>query len=293
MIKSMTGFARSEKTENAFEVVTEIRTYNSKFLDINLRLPHEYSALEERVRGLIGARISRGRIEIKITIRESNGNSIEFEIDEKKAIAYYNVLLRLKDKLGIDAKIPLEMIAGAEGVIKPAENKKDTEAQWSLIKDSLDEALSLLDQMRGKEGEYIARDFAMRLKNIEKSLNSIDFESRDLLLYYTGRLKDRISILTKNIIEPDAGRVAQEAAFLADRCDISEEVVRIKSHLNQFNLIMNSDEPAGRKLNFLLQELNREFNTIGSKTEKAIVSHTIVNIKSEIEKLREQVQNIE
>lgn len=293
MIKSMTGFARSEKTENAFEVVTEIRAYNSKFLDINLRLPHEYSALEERVRGLIGARISRGRIEIKITIRESNGNSIEFEIDEKKAIAYYNVLLRLKDKLGIDAKIPLEMIAGAEGVIKPAENKKDTEAQWSLIKDSLDEALSLLDQMRGKEGEYIARDFAMRLKNIEKSLNSIDFESRDLLLYYTGRLKDRISILTKNIIEPDAGRVAQEAAFLADRCDISEEVVRIKSHLNQFNLIMNSDEPAGRKLNFLLLELNREFNTIGSKTEKAIVSHTIVNIKSEIEKLREQVQNIE
>lgn len=293
MIKSMTGFARSEKTENAFEVVTEIRAYNSKFLDINLRLPHEYSALEERVRGLIGARILRGRIEIKITIRESNGNSIEFEIDEKKAIAYYNVLLRLKDKLGIDAKIPLEMIAGAEGVIKPAENKKDTEAQWSLIKDSLDEALSLLDQMRGKEGEYIARDFAMRLKNIEKSLNSIDFESRDLLLYYTGRLKDRISILTKNIIEPDAGRVAQEAAFLADRCDISEEVVRIKSHLNQFNLIMNSDEPAGRKLNFLLQELNREFNTIGSKTEKAIVSHTIVNIKSEIEKLREQVQNIE
>ncbi|MBU3950216.1 MAG: YicC family protein [Proteobacteria bacterium] len=293
MIKSMTGFASSEKTGENFEVVTEARTYNSKYLDVNLRLPHEYSALEERIRGLIGSMVSRGRIEIKIAIRESNGSSLEFEIDDKKAVAYYNTLLNLKNKLGIDSPISLEMIAGAEGVIKPAENKKDIEAQWPLIKDSVDEALNLLDQMRRKEGEYIAGDFVMRIENIEKLLNSIESESCDLLLYYTERLKDRISILTKDTFEPDAGRIAQEAAFLADRCDISEEVLRVKSHLNQFNIIMNSGEPAGRKLNFLLQEFNREFNTIGSKTEKAIVSHTIVDVKSEIEKLREQVQNIE
>jgi uncharacterized protein (TIGR00255 family) len=185
------------------------------------------------------------------------------------------------------------MIAGAEGVIKPAENKKDIEAQWLLIKESLDEALLLLDDMRRKEGEFIAHDFVKRIENIEKLINSIEFESRDLLLYYTQRLKERISALTKDTIELDAGRIAQEAAFLADRCDISEELVRAKSHLSQFKFIMDSDEPAGRKLNFLLQELNREFNTIGSKTEKAVVSHTIVDIKSEIEKLREQVQNIE
>lgn len=293
MIKSMTGYARSEKTEAGFEIVTEIRTYNSKHLDINLRFPHEYNAFEERIRGLIGSRVSRGRIEIKITIRENNGNLIEFEIDENKADAYYNILLRLRDKLQIDSRIPLDMIAGAEGVIKVAENKKDIEAQWFLIKDSLDEALCILDDMRKKEGEYIAGDFVKRIETIENLLNSIESESSDMLFYYTQRLKDRISILTKDTIELDAGRIAQEAAFLADRCDISEEIVRAKSHLSQFKFIMDSDEPAGRKLNFLLQELNREFNTIGSKTEKAIVSHTIVNVKSEIEKLREQVQNIE
>ncbi len=293
MIKSMTGFASSEKTGEGFEVITETRTYNSKYLDVNLRLPYEYSALEERIRGLIGARVSRGRIDIKITIRESNTSLVEFEINEEKALAYYNALLRLKDKLGLNAQIPLEMIAGAEGVIKPAESKKDVEVQWPLIKDSVDEALDFLDRMRRKEGEYISRDFIMRIENIETLLNTIESESRDLLLHYTERLKDRISVLTKDTIETDAGRIAQEAAFLADRSDISEEILRVKSHLNQFNIIMNSGEPAGRKLNFLLQEFNREFNTIGSKTEKAIVSHTIVDVKSEIEKLREQVQNIE
>ncbi len=293
MIKSMTGFARSEKTQEGFEAVAEIRTYNSKYLDIHLHLPNEYSILEERIRALIVSAVSRGRIEIKIAIRDCTENSIEFEIDEKKAIEYYNVLLHLKEKLCIDAQIPLEMIAGAEGVIKPVEIKKNIEAQWLLIKDLLEDALNLIDQMRKKEGEYIARDFETRLENIKKLLDKIEFESRDLLFYYTDRLKDRISALTKDTIEPDAGRIAQEAAFLADRCDISEEVVRVKSHLNQFSLIMNSDEPAGRKLNFLLQELNREFNTIGSKTEKAVVSHAIVDVKSEIEKLREQVQNIE
>jgi uncharacterized protein (TIGR00255 family) len=147
--------------------------------------------------------------------------------------------------------------------------------------------------MRIKEGGYIARDFISRLNFIESSLRKIEEESRDLPLYYQERLKERISALTRDTIVLDEGRIAQEAAFLADRCDISEEIVRARSHISQFHFVTNSGEPAGRKMNFLLQELNREFNTIGSKTEKAVVSHTVVDVKSEIEKIREQVQNIE
>ena len=293
MIKSMTGFARSEKIEEPVEIMTEIRSYNSKNLDINLRIPHDYLLLEEKIKRFISDRISRGRIEIRIEVKNNVNNYREFEINEEKAAAYYNALMRLKNFLKIDSGIPFDIIAGAEGVITPAVIIKNVEAEWPLIKDALEDAVCRLDEMRLKEGEFIAGDFITRFEGIEKSLSQIENESRDLSFYYKERLKERISLLAGENVDLDAGRIAQEAAFLADRCDISEEIVRARSHISQFYMIMNSVEPAGRKMNFLLQELNREFNTIGSKTEKAIVSHTVVDIKSEIEKIREQVQNIE
>lgn len=289
----MTGFARSEKIEEPVEIMTEIRSYNSKNLDINLRIPHDYLLLEEKIKRFISDRISRGRIEIRIEVKNNVNNNREFDIDEEKATAYYNALMRLKNFLKIDSGIPFDIIAGAEGVIKPAVIVRNVEAEWPLIKDALEDAVCRLDEMRLKEGEFIAGDFTTRFEGIEKSLRHIENESRDLSFYYKERLKERISLLAGDNVDLDAGRIAQEAAFLADRCDISEEIVRARSHISQFYLIMNSGEPAGRKMNFLLQELNREFNTIGSKTEKAIVSHTVVDVKSEIEKIREQVQNIE
>jgi uncharacterized protein (TIGR00255 family) len=293
MIKSMTGFARSEKTADSIDIITEIRSYNSKNLDINLRIPHDYLLLEDRIKRFISDRISRGRIEIKIDVRNNVNNIKEFEVDKDKAAAYYNALVNLKDILKIDSEIPFDIIAGAEGVIKPAMDVKNIEEEWPLINDALEDALLRLDEMRIKEGEFIAEDFAARLSGIENLLNHIENESVNLLFYYKERLRERISLLAGDIIELDPGRIAQESAFLADRCDISEEIVRAKSHIKQFYMIMNSGEPAGRKMNFLLQELNREFNTIGSKTEKASISHTVVDVKSEIEKIREQVQNIE
>ena len=293
MIKSMTGYARSVITGETIEIMTEIRSYNSKNLDINLRIHHDYLLLEEKIKRFISDRISRGRIEIRIEVKNNISNNREFEIDEGKAAAYYNALMHLKNILKIDSGIPFDIIAGAEGVIKPAVVVKNVETEWPLINDVLRDAICRLDEMRVKEGEFIAGDFIMRFDGIEKSLNCIENESRNLSFYYKERLKERISLLAGDTVELDAGRIAQEAAFLADRCDISEEIVRAKSHISQFYLIMNSGEPAGRKMNFLLQELNREFNTIGSKTEKAIISHTVVDVKSEIEKIREQVQNVE
>jgi len=293
MIKSMTGFARSEKAGENIEIVTEIRSYNSKNLDVNLRIPHDYLSLEEKIKRLVSDTISRGRIEIRIEIKNNVNNVREFEIDEGKAAAYYNALMHLKNILKIDSEVPFSIVSGAEGVIKPAVIVKDIESEWPFIKKSLEDAMRRLDEMRKKEGEFIVGDFITRLGSIEKLLGLIENESKDIPLYYMERLKERISFLIGDTVELDAGRIAQEAAFLADRCDISEEIVRAKSHIIQFNMIMNSGEPAGRKLNFLLQELNREFNTMGSKTENTLVSHTIVDVKSEIEKIREQVQNIE
>jgi uncharacterized protein (TIGR00255 family) len=289
----MTGYARSEKISDPIEIIIEIRSYNSKNLDINLRIPHEYLLLEERIKRRISDRITRGRIEIRIEIKNNINNNKQFEIDNEKAEAYYNALVRLKDILQIDSGIPFDIIAGAEGVIRPSVAVRNIEDEWPLISDVLEEVILRLNEMRTKEGEFIAGDFAGRFEGIEKLLSQIENESLNLPFYYKERLRERISFLAGDLVEIDPGRIAQEAAFLADRCDISEEIVRAKSHIKQFNMIMNSGESAGRKMTFLLQELNREFNTIGSKTEKASISHTVVDVKSEIEKIREQVQNIE
>jgi uncharacterized protein (TIGR00255 family) len=157
----------------------------------------------------------------------------------------------------------------------------------------VDEALNNLIEMRKKEGEFIALDITSRINRIEESVHLIEKESSDLLSHYQQRLKERIVDLTRGMVEIDLERITQEAAFLADKSDISEEIVRVASHIRQFLTIMKSAEPAGRKLNFLLQELHREFNTMGSKTEKAHVSHIVVEVKSELEKIREQLQNVE
>jgi uncharacterized protein (TIGR00255 family) len=168
------------------------------------------------------------------------------------------------------------------------------EAYWPAFKNCINEAITNLIAMRKQEGNFLEADIFFRLNGIEECIERIQKESSDLLSHYQQRLKDRITALTKGIIEIDPGRIAQEAAFLADRSDISEEIVRVASHIKHFRTIMDSAEPAaGRKLNFLVQELNREFNTMGSKTNHSNVSHIIVELKSDLEKIREQLQNVE
>lgn len=289
----MTAFSRAEKTENEFSILTEIRSYNSRYLDITLRLPHAYLSLEERIKELISARVTRGRIDVTVQIRDESDEACTFEINMAKAGAYHESLVQLKNTLNIGTEISLELLMGAGGIIRPAEPERDMENNWPEIQECLTAAINELDSMKTKEGNFIAQDFIERLDYIEKCLTQITNESVNLSSFYQQRLKERISILTQDLIEIDPIRIAQEAAFLADRSDISEEITRVLSHIKQFRDIMDSNEPAGRKLNFLLQEFNREFNTMGSKASNADVSHLIVDVKSEIEKIREQVQNVE
>jgi uncharacterized protein (TIGR00255 family) len=289
----MTAFARAEDTEKEISVLVEIRSYNSRHLDIVLHVPHRYLAFEEKIKGLVSNQISRGRIEINLQIREDVEQAKTFEINVPKAKAYFDSLIQLKEQLNIDSELSLDLLVGMGDIIKPAEMDRDMEAYWSIVENCINQALDDLVTMRTREGEYIGKDIADRLDDIENNINQIEEESEGILDYYKNRLEERISVLTKGVVEIDPDRVAQEAAFFADRSDISEEIVRGRSHINQFKTIMNSTEPAGRKLSFLLQELNREFNTIGSKTEKTNVSHTVVAVKSELEKIREQLRNVE
>ena len=293
MIKSMTAFATVEKSVDELTVSVEIRSYNSRHIDIFLRIPPAYQFLEDKIKGLITDRIARGRIETRIQIDDRSDEAAALEIDFARANALVAAFKELKDKFNLKNNITLEMLIGADGIFKPMEKLQNADGLWPVVKACTSQALDDLTAMRQKEGVFIADDFGRRLGFINSCLKQIKQGSNDLLSRYQERLKERISVLTQNIVELDPGRIAQEAAFLADRSDISEEIVRAESHLKQFKHIINSEEPAGRKLNFLLQELNREFNTVGSKIGDAEMAHLVIDVKSEIEKIREQIQNIE
>ncbi len=294
MLQSMTAFAMAETTEeNNLSVRTEIRSYNSKSLDISLRMTSAWLCLEERVKRAISERLSRGRIEINLRMEDRSEAAVAFDIDETKARAYQKALLCLKETLNLSGDIPIDMIATVSGVIKPAETVRDPEADWPIISACLGQALDELTAMRRKEGEFMAGDLTGRLGFIESSLTDIEAAASDIAAQYRERLTERIARLTEGQVALDAARIAQEAAILADRSDISEEIVRAGSHIAQFRSIMADDTPAGRKLNFLLQEFGREFNTMGAKAGSAAISHKIVEVKSELEKMREQVQNVE
>ena len=290
----MTAFGTSQKVADNFSVSAEIRGLNSRVLDISIRAGHGWLPFEERIRNLIALRVTRGRIEVLLKVQDKDEEAVAFEVNSAKARAYYNSLLKLKMDLGLeDAAISLDLIAAEGACISPVERQVDLDEYWPLVTECVQAATEDLDIMRCREGAAIARDLQRRLAFIEDCLTRIQNESNGLLAVYQQRLQERIAALTQRLVEIDSERVAQEAAFLADRSDISEEIVRLKSHIDQYRRLMDAEEPAGRKLNFLVQEMNRELNTIGSKTEKAQVAHLVVDAKSELEKIREQIQNVE
>ncbi len=293
MIKSMTAFARGESQNGFMTVSVEIRSYNNRFLDCHVRLPQIYLEFEPRIKQVIGTRFTRGRIDVRISVKDEVKSIAGFEIDEKLADAYVDALSRIKKRYNLPGDIPIDLVAGATGIIIPREADSDLESAWAVIKNALDPALDELEQMRIQEGRNLANDITKRISHISGLIEKIEDIAQTLPALYKNRLEERISELTGGIIEIDPARIAQEAAILADKADISEEIVRAKSHTKQFVKIMNGNEPAGKPLNFLVQELGRELNTMGVKAGSAEVSHMIVTAKSELEKIREQIQNIE
>lgn len=293
MIKSMTAYAKAEKIQDQLAVSMEIRTVNSRYLDCMIRVPHGYQTMEDKIKEYVSRRISRGRLEIRVNVSDSSEESVAFQVNVQKAKAYRDALVVIKQTFDMNDTIALSQLASVQGVIAPAEVPMDMDKVWSVMESCLEEALLNLDVMRSQEGDYLKKDFLDRLGFVEQAIERIKADASDLLPMYQKRLTERVNALCDGVVKIDEARIAQEAALLADRSDISEEIVRASSHVAQFRAIMDSPEAAGRKLNFLLQEFNREFNTMGSKVGHAGVSHLIVDVKSELERLREQVQNVE
>ncbi|MCP4021450.1 MAG: YicC family protein [Desulfobacteraceae bacterium] len=293
MIKSMTAYSGSSVTFNHFTCDITIRSYNHRFLDFAMHLPDICKPFEEDMKKIISQHQQRGRIEVKLSLLDDSKDADLFEVDEQRAQSYYTALDTLKSKFMLVSDISLSNLLSGKNMILPIQKEMDEMLLWQTVSKATNKAAKGLDGMRKKEGKSLEKDLKARIKYIEKQLKKIQKEAVQIPEIYKKRLEDRISKLTADIDVLDPVRLAQEAAILSDKSDVSEEIVRIYSHINQFKEILKSKQSQGRKLNFLIQEFNREFNTIGSKAGNALLQHLVVDLKSELEKIREQVQNIE
>ncbi len=293
MIHSMTAFARAEVVRPSHTIRVEIRSVNSRHLDTAIHLPRNYFELENKLQAMVAGKLRRGRVEIRIQVESEADKFPVFAVNEAAATGYYQALVDLKQRLDLKGEITLDHLTTMSDLIRPVEPTDNIEDYRDAMEACLSRGLSDLVAMRQIEGERLAVDINARLGFIEDCLARIKTVSEGLLPEYQERLKERIRALTGEEVVVDPDRLAREAAFLADKSDISEEIVRAESHLAHFRELMAAETATGRKLNFLLQELHREFNTMGAKAGKADVGHVIVDVKSEIEKIREQIQNVE
>ncbi|RJX33144.1 MAG: YicC family protein [Desulfarculus sp.] len=292
MIKSMTGYGRGQAPAGEGAWVVELRTVNSRFLDFHLRLPPGLSALEERAKKTISARLTRGRVNLTVTSSGVVEAAPRLVLNRPLAREYARVLSELQDELGLSQETGLGPFLSSRDLIQAVEGGPDPEAAWAQLEAALQQALEEAEAMRRAEGESLAQDLAQRLERVQELFSQAASRSEAIVESYRQRLHERIAKLLSEAA-PDPQRLAQEVAIIADKCDVTEEAVRAMSHLEQFRQFLAADEPVGRKLDFLVQELNREANTMGSKSPDAAASQTIVELKTELERIREQVQNIE
>jgi uncharacterized protein (TIGR00255 family) len=292
-MKSMTGFGRGVIQETDFAVTVELKTVNNRFLDISLRLSGELQPLESTVKRQIGNRLSRGRVDVNLAYERTS--EINYELNRPMITGYLAALKQIQTEFSLSGEPDLNVIARLPNVLLP--KKEDLSVEFIVgVEQALLTALDDLEKMRENEGEMLRNELNFRLSEIENRLPTIEAESATVAEEYRVRLTKKISdFLAKSDsqIEIDQGRLAQEVAYLADRSDISEEIQRLKSHIEHFRQIMSEEKEVGKRLDFLTQELNREANTIASKTMNLIVKENALAIKSEIEKIREQVQNVE
>ena len=292
-MKSMTGFGRGAVNETNFSVTVELKTVNNRFLDIGLRLSSEMQQLEAEIKRLISSRLGRGRVDVNLQYERTE--EVNYELNRPIIAGYLAAMKRMQDEFGLAGEPDLNVIAKLPNVMI-AKKDEVSEPFTFGVAAAVTMALEELEKMRESEGEMLRTELASRLDAIEARLPVIESESESIAEEYRQRLTKRITELlakSESQIEIDQGRLAQEIAYLSDRSDISEEIARLKTHIEHFRTIMDEEREVGKRLDFLTQELNREANTITSKTNNMIVKENALAIKSEIEKIREQVQNVE
>ena len=291
MLKSMTGFSKAEAKENGTTVNIEIKSLNGRYLELKCKLPRQHSIREIEIRDMVKQTVDRGTVQLFINL-ESDNAADAFDINQEAAIACYNGLKKLKTKMKIKEAVQLDHVLHFSQNLVAKDESVDEEAEWKLIKKVLRTALKSLDNMRKKEGKQIGNDIQNRVKLIGEKVEIIDEKGIERIPEEREKLRQRVARLFESD-EIDEQRLQLELVLLADKLDISEECVRLRSHVKFFNEALKANEPVGKKLNFLLQEMHREINTVGSKASNAGISNYVIEVKEELERIREQVQNIE
>ena len=292
-MKSMTGFGRGAAAGENFSVGVDLKTVNNRFLDIHLRLGSELSAIEAQVKRRISTRLSRGRVDANITLERTG--EVAYELNRPLISGYISALRAMQQEFEIAGEPDINVLARLPGAMQPVRDGLD-ERMIAGVEQAIDEALAELEQMREREGEALAVEMHSRLDEISLQVPIIEAAAGALVDNYRARLQKRIGeLLARDAqgVEVDQGRLAQEVSYLADRSDISEEIARLKSHLVQFREALDGEGETGKRLDFLLQELNREANTVLSKSTDLLIKDAALAIKGAVEKLREQVQNVE
>lgn len=293
MIASMTGFGRGEAEIQGFTVTVEMRSVNSRYCEVNTRTPKSLTERESDIVRYVKESFARGRITLQIQIEEPEPGKLQIEVDEDAVNAYAKLIADVRDAAGLDTPVRLEHILKFSDVFVPIEPPEDVEdIAWEAAQDALREACDDLRRMRREEGKALHEELAERLEGITSRLDEVERLAPTRVPSAQQRMRERLAeILEDDRIDND--RIEFEMAMLADKLDVREECVRLKSHVNLFRQAIASGEPVGRKLNFLSQEMNREINTIGSKSNDADMSHLVVDMKEELEKIKEQIENVE
>jgi uncharacterized protein (TIGR00255 family) len=292
MLKSMTGFGRGESETGLGRITVEIRSVNHRYSDISIKLPRRLTPFENRIKEMVRSEVSRGRIDVSVKLESQGEGKIQLSADLYLAEQYYRALDTVRERLQLRDEITLGMLTGAKDLITGKEEIEDIGPYWQEIEPVLKRSFMAMDEMRRTEGLSIANDIRERVDRIHQQIETIQRIFPASVEAHRDRLRGRLQSLL-NGLEVDSARFQQEVAFLAERTDITEEIVRAKSHLAQFSALIEKGEAVGRKLDFLIQEIHREVNTASSKANDAEISQRVVEVKSELEKVREQVQNIE
>jgi len=291
MIKSMTGYGRGQAQSDGLSFSVEIKAVNHRYGDINIKSPRLLAPFESDIKKLVSAVLKRGKIDLYIIQEHTTQLTNKPVVDQQIAKAYIEAFKHLQEVSGLSGEISLEFLAGQKDVLVLEDEEFARDDLWKCLSQAINKALTSIQEMRQKEGEATQVDMEGRLSLLSQSIEVIEQSAALVPIEWQQKLRDRLARLQENGGDPQ--RVAQEIAIFADRCDISEEITRFNSHLSQFQDLLQQQEPVGRQLDFLVQELNREANTMGSKSNDATLTRHVVTLKAELEKIREQVQNIE
>ncbi len=289
---SMTGFGRGESSADERSWIVEIRTVNHRFLDQKVVMPRAFAGLEERIKKIVASRQDRGRVDVTVSLKGKSSSTPLLTVDMELARQYHDCMQQLADEFGLSSRIQLSELLGQRDIIALQEQSPDIDVEWPLVRQAVIMALDECAAMREQEGQSLKEDLLSRLESFASIVQEIETSIPEVLAQRQKELVKRIGKLLAGM-DIDPMRLAQETAVMADKADVTEEVVRLASHIAQFRAFLNSNEPVGRRLDFLLQEFLREVNTLASKISNAAIAHLGVEMKNEIEKLREQVQNIE